>query len=87
MMIISKGLSRLQELSADKIATLVAFLASEASAEVTNQFFCVRKNELFLFSKPRSIRTIRKLDGLTAEMLPAFCPSFYPNERSGKVFA
>lgn len=63
MMIVSKGLSWLQELSADKIATLVAFLASYASAEVTNQIFCVRKNELFLFSKPRPIRTIKNRMG------------------------
>jgi hypothetical protein len=55
--------SRLQELGAGKIATLVAFLASDASAEVTNQFFCVRKNELFLFSKPRPISTIKKRMG------------------------
>ena len=85
-------IARLQSMSADKIAPLVAFLASDASAEVTNQIFGVRKNEIFLFSKPRPIRTIHKSDGWTAEslateMLPAFRPSFYPNERSGDVFA
>lgn len=85
-------IARLQSMSADKIAPLVAFLASDASSEITNQIFGVRKNEIFLFSKPRPIRTIHKSDGWTAEslateMLPAFRPSFYPNERSGDVFA
>ncbi len=84
--------ARLQEMSADKIAPLVAFLASDASAEVTNQIFGIRKNEVFLFSKPRPVRTIHKSDGwtaasLAAEMLPAFKSSFAPNERSGDVFA
>jgi hypothetical protein len=63
MMIISNGLLRLQKLSADMIAPLVVVLASDASAEVTKQIFCVRKNELFLFSKPRPIRTIKNRMG------------------------
>jgi hypothetical protein len=58
MMIISNGLPRLQKLSADMIAPLVVVLASDASADVTKQIFCVRKNP---------IRTIKKSDGLTAD--------------------
>jgi NAD(P)-dependent dehydrogenase (short-subunit alcohol dehydrogenase family) len=85
-------IERMKTMSADKIAPLVAFLASDASAEVTNQIFGVRKNEIFLFSKPRPIRSMHKSDGWTAtsiaeEMLPAFRSSFAdPAERSGDVF-
>lgn len=83
---------RLKTMSADKIAPLVVFLASDAAAEVTNQIFAVRKNEVFLFSKPRPIRSMHRSEGWTAEtlaseMLPAFRASFAdPTERSGDVF-
>jgi hypothetical protein len=79
-------------MSADKIAPLVAFLASDAAAEVSNQVFGVRKNEIFLFSKPRPIRSMHKSDGWTVEsianeFLPAVRGSFAdPAERSGDVF-
>lgn len=83
---------RMKTMSADKIAPLVVFLASDAAAEVTNQIFSVRKNEIALFSKPRPIRSMQKNEGWTPqsiadELLPAFRPSFAdPAERSGDVF-
>ena len=85
-------LERMKAMSADKIAPLVAFLASDVSLDVTNQVFAVRKNEIFLFSKPRPIRSIHRSEGWTAEtianeMLPAFRPSFYGLDRSADIFA
>lgn len=83
---------RLKSMSADKIAPLVAFLASDASKEVSNQIFAVRKNEIVLFSKPRPVRSMHKAEGWTAqaiadELLPAFRPSFArADERSGDIF-
>lgn len=83
---------RMKTMSADKIAPLVAFLASDASAEVTNQIFGVRKNEIILFSKPRPVRSMHKDGGWSAasiaeELLPAFRPSFArSDERSADVF-
>ncbi|MGQ5700575.1 SDR family NAD(P)-dependent oxidoreductase [Sandaracinobacteroides sp. A072] len=84
-------LERMKSMSADKIAPLVAFLASDASQEVSNQIFAVRKNEIFLFSKPRPIRSMHRSDGWTAEtiasdLLPAFRPSFAKNDRSADIF-
>jgi NAD(P)-dependent dehydrogenase (short-subunit alcohol dehydrogenase family) len=83
---------RLQSMSADKIAPLVAYLASDAAKAVTNQIFAVRKNEIVLFSKPRPVRSMTKLEGWTAqsiadELIPAFSPDFArADEVSAHVF-
>ncbi len=83
---------RMQTMSADKIAPLVAYLASDLSRDVTNQIFSVRKNEILLFDKPRPVRSMVKLDGWTPvaiaeELIPAFRPSFArADEVSAHVF-
>lgn len=83
---------RMQAMRADKIAPLVVFLASDAAQSVNNQIFAVRKNEIFLFSKPRPIRSMHKGDGWDAaaiadQLLPAFTPHFArADERSGDIF-
>lgn len=83
---------RLKTMSADKIAPLVAYLASDASKDVTNQVFGVRKNEIVLFNKPRPVRSMVKLEGWTAEaiaeeLIPAFRPAFArADEVSAHVF-
>ena len=68
---------RLKTMSADKIAPLVVYLASDAAKDITNQIFAVRKNEIVLFSKPRPIRSMSKAEGWTPqsiadELIPAF---------------
>ena len=83
---------RLQSMSADKIAPLVVYLASDASKEVTNQVFAVRKNEIVLFSKPRPLRSMSKVEGWTPEaiadeLIPSFKASFArADEVSAHVF-
>jgi hypothetical protein len=82
---------RLKTMTADKIAPLAVFLASDLAKDVTGQILAVRKNEVFLMSQPRPIRSAHRDGGWTPEalaetMLPAFRPSFYPLERSADVF-
>ncbi|MFT3975530.1 MAG: SDR family oxidoreductase [Sphingomonas bacterium] len=87
-----KRVERMQAMSADKIAPLVSFLVSDAAQDVTNQIFSVRRNEILLFSKPRPVRSMAKLEGWTPEaiaeeLIPAFRPSFArADEVSAHVF-
>ncbi len=83
---------RLKTMSADKIAPLVIYLASDAAQAISNQIFAVRKNEIMLFSKPRPIRSMTKNEGWTpesiaAELIPAFAPDLArADEVSAHVF-
>ena len=83
---------RLKTMSADKIAPLVVYLASDSSKDVSNQIFAVRKNEIVLFNKPRPVRSMAKLEGWTPEaigeeLIPSFRPSFArADEVSAHVF-
>ena len=78
-------------MTASKIAPICVFLASDLAKDVTGQIFAVRKNEVFLMSQPRPVRSAHRDGGWTPEalaetMLPAFRPSLYPLERSADVF-
>src|SRR5262249_20124617 len=47
-----------QQMTPEKIAPLVVYLASDRAEGVTGQIFGVRRNEVFLFNQPRPIRSI-----------------------------
>ena len=88
----NERVERLKTMSADKIAPLVVYLASDAAQAISNQIFAVRKNEIVLFSKPRPIRSMTKAEGWTpeaiaAELIPAFMPDLArADEVSAHVF-
>lgn len=82
---------RIKTMSADKIAPLAVFLLSDEAKEATGQIFCVRKNEIFLFSPPRPVRGLHRSEGWTpetiaSEALPALRSSFFPLIRSNDIF-
>jgi NAD(P)-dependent dehydrogenase (short-subunit alcohol dehydrogenase family) len=83
---------RMKTAGAEKIAPLAVFLLSDLARDVSGQIFAIRRNEVFLMSQPRPIRSMHRSEGWTAQtlaehMLPAFKPDFYPLERSGDIFS
>ncbi len=84
--------AKIKTMTADKVAPLAVFLASDLSREVTGQIFAARKNEMFLISQPRPIRSVHSSDGWTPQslaerMLPAFKSGFYALDRTTDVFS
>jgi hypothetical protein len=58
---------------------------------VSGQVFCVRNNEIFLFSQPRPLRSAHTSDGWTVQTcidraIPMLQGSFYPLDISRDVF-
>jgi len=86
-----KRVERFKSMDPEKIAPLTVFLASDLAREVTGQIFAARKNEVFLMSQSRPLRSLHREDGWTPErlsehMVAAFRSNFYPLDRSADVF-
>jgi NAD(P)-dependent dehydrogenase (short-subunit alcohol dehydrogenase family) len=60
---------RAKLLKPEQIAPLVVFLASERAKEISGQVFGVRRNEVYLFSQPRPVRTLHRSEGWTPESI------------------
>ena len=78
-------------LRADQVALLAFALAADSAADVTGQIFCVRGNELVLFSQPRPVRSMSKTEGwspqaIIDEALPAMRTDFADMFTSANVF-
>jgi len=78
-------------MTADKIAPFVVALCSDGAKDVSGQLFGVRRNEIYLFSQPRPIRSVHAGEGWSPQScidraLPALRASFYKLDRSSDVF-
>jgi NAD(P)-dependent dehydrogenase (short-subunit alcohol dehydrogenase family) len=87
-----RRIERFQQMTPEKVAPLVVYLASDRAEGISGQVFAVRNNEVFLFNQPRPIRSLHRSDGWTPERLDqqlkgAFGPSLMPLDRSGDVFS
>jgi NAD(P)-dependent dehydrogenase (short-subunit alcohol dehydrogenase family) len=84
--------ARLQQMTPAKVAPLAVYLLSDRAESVTGQIFCVRNNEIFLFSQPRPVRSVQREQGWTPEhiaehAMPALSASFHELEVSADVFS
>jgi NAD(P)-dependent dehydrogenase (short-subunit alcohol dehydrogenase family) len=87
-----RRIERFQQMTPEKIAPLVVYLASDRAEGISGQVFAVRNNEIFLFNQPRPIRSLHRSEGWTPQTLDqqlkgAFGPSLTPLDRSGDVFS
>ena len=84
--------AKLREIKPERIAPLVTYLASDYGQGVTGQVFSVRKNEIFLMSQSRPLRSVHRDGGWTADTvaqhaMPALERSFIPLDVSSDVFS
>ena len=81
----------LKKMTPEKNAPLAVFLGSDDAKDVSGQIFSVRKNEIFLLSQNRPIRSVHTAEDWTPESVRdhailALRSSFFPLERSQDVF-
>jgi NAD(P)-dependent dehydrogenase (short-subunit alcohol dehydrogenase family) len=77
---------------ADQVAQLAIALASPAASAVSGQIFAVRGNEILLFSQPRPVRSLARVEGWTPraildQAVPALAPAFTDLGVSQSVFS
>lgn len=81
----------LKKMTPEKNAPLAVFLGSDDAKDVSGQLFSVRKNEIFVMSQSRPIRSVHTGEDWTPETvrdhaIPALRSAFYPLDRSQDVF-
>jgi NAD(P)-dependent dehydrogenase (short-subunit alcohol dehydrogenase family) len=64
------------KMRADQVAQLAVALSADAAKETSGQIFAVRGNEVVLFSQPRPVRSVARIEGWTpATLLEQALPS------------
>ncbi len=76
---------------ADQVAPLAVALCSPAARDTSGQVFAMRGNEVFVFSQPRPVRGLARLEGwdaasLIEHALPALSGSYTDLGATGSVF-
>jgi NAD(P)-dependent dehydrogenase (short-subunit alcohol dehydrogenase family) len=84
--------ARASQVTPEKVAPLVVYLASDHASGISGQILSARNNEIYLFNANRPIRSLHRSDGWTPQKLAeqlkgAFATSFTPLERSQDVFS
>ena len=88
-----KRIEQRQQVTPGHNAPLAVYLCSDAAAGVNAQVFATRKNEIFLMSQSRPLRSVHRSEGWTPELCaehlyPALKSGFYsPTERTADVFS
>ena len=57
------------KMRADQVAQLAVALASDGAKDTTGQIFAVRGNEVVLFSQPRPVKSVARIEGWTPQTL------------------
>jgi NAD(P)-dependent dehydrogenase (short-subunit alcohol dehydrogenase family) len=75
----------------DQVAQLAIALCAPAAKDVTGQIFAVRGNEVVLFSQPRPVRSVARLEGWSPQSLieqgfPSLRASFTDLGASASIF-
>jgi NAD(P)-dependent dehydrogenase (short-subunit alcohol dehydrogenase family) len=84
--------ARASQVTPEKVAPLVVYLASDQAKGISGQILSARNNEIYLFNANRPIRALHRSEGWTPQKLAeqlkgAFATSFTPLERSQDVFS
>jgi NAD(P)-dependent dehydrogenase (short-subunit alcohol dehydrogenase family) len=89
----AQRMKRLREgMRADQVSPLAIALISDEGAAVSGQVFCVRGNEVILFSQPRPVASVTNREGWSVASLleggiPALSPKFAGlDETSAAIF-
>lgn len=85
-------LEKVKKMTPDTIAPLAVVLLSDAAADTNAQVFGVRRNELFVFSQPRPVRSVHTAEGWTPETilengLPSLRGAYVAIDKSPDVFS